>query len=163
MSGRAVRHHTIVAERVLAAPPERVFQAWADPHERQQWDVPGDDWVLAEFEQDFQVGGRERSRFGPQGSTFVVTEGRYLDIVENERIISAGVVYERDRPMTATLCTIELYPADDDTRLILTDQSAYFGSELPESRETGWGEILDRLSAHLRGSEHGRGSIASRS
>jgi len=64
---RTVQHSTIVVERRYDASPARVFAAWADAAGRSRWDVPGDDWELAEHEQDFRVGGREASRFGPKG------------------------------------------------------------------------------------------------
>ena len=51
--------------------------------------------------------------------------------------------------MTATLFTVEFHPDGRGTRLVLTDQSAFFGGETESDRETGWGEIVDRLSAYL--------------
>jgi len=94
MTERCVQHSTIAVERRYNATPARVFTAWADPKERSQWDVPGDDWEIAECQQDFRVGGREASRFGPKGDVRYSSEGRYLDIVENARIISAGTMHD---------------------------------------------------------------------
>ena len=93
MPGRTVQHSTIVVERRYDVSPARVFAAWANPAERAQWDVPGDDWEIAEHEQDFRVGGREASRFGPKGNPVYSSEGRYLDIVPNARIVSAGTMH----------------------------------------------------------------------
>src|SRR5262249_21528129 len=122
-----VQHATIVVERSLRATPARVFAAWADPGERRQWDVPGDgSWVVTEQEHDFRVGGRERSRFGPAGDPAYLSDGIYLDIVPGERIITAGTMHDRDARATATLCTLEVYPAGSGTRLGLTDPSAVF-------------------------------------
>jgi uncharacterized protein YndB with AHSA1/START domain len=152
MTERTVQHSMLVLERRYNAAPARVFAAWANAAERSQWDVPGDDWEIAEHEQDFRVGGREASRFGPKGDPIYSSQGRYLDIVQNARIVSAGTMHRGDTRTSATLCTIELL-ADGGagTRLILTDQSAFLdGGEKPSDRESGWGEILDKLDAYLR-------------
>jgi hypothetical protein len=44
--------------------------------------------------------------------------------------------------MTPTLSTVELYPEGSGTRLIFTDQSAFFGQETEADRREGWGEIF---------------------
>ncbi|MBA3505106.1 MAG: SRPBCC domain-containing protein [Betaproteobacteria bacterium] len=151
MTERTVQHSTIVVERRYDASPARVFAAWADAAGRSRWDVPGDDWELAEHEQDFRVGGREASRFGPKGDPRYSSEGRYLDIVPNARIISAGTMHDAETRTSTTLCTIELIADDRGTRVILTDQSAFLdGREKPSDRESGWGAILNKLEAYLR-------------
>ena len=61
-------------------------------------------------------------------------------------------MHSADTRTSTTLCTIELIAEGGATRLILTDQSAFLdGLESPEDRESGWGTILDKLDAHLRG------------
>ena len=151
MSERTVQHATIVVERKLKASPARVFRAWADQEERARWDVPGDDWVIAEYKQDFRVGGGETSRFGPKGNAKYFSDGSYLDIVQNARIVSAGTMHADGKRSSSTLCTVELLADGSGTKLILTDQSAFFDSlESEADRKSGWGAILDRLEAHLR-------------
>jgi uncharacterized protein YndB with AHSA1/START domain len=150
MIERTVQHATIVLDRIFDASPARVFAAWADPAARMQWDVPGDDWEIAEHEQDFRVGGREATRFGPKGDPLYFSEGRYLDIAPDARIISAGTMHRGDTRISTTLCTIEVLAEGTGARLILTDQSAFLdGGEKPSDREGGWGAILHKLDAHL--------------
>ena len=150
MADRSVAHSTIVVERTYEAAPEQVFAAFADPAAHGSWHVPGDDWTIVEAEHDFRVGGREFFRFGPPGEPIHHSEGRFEDIVPNERIVSAGTMHSRGLRTCSTLCTVEFLPEAGGTRLILTDQSAFFdGADTPASRETGWGAILDKLSAHL--------------
>jgi uncharacterized protein YndB with AHSA1/START domain len=106
---------------------------------------------LAEFDQDFRVGGHERSRFGPKGAPHLREEGRFLDIVPNERIVSAGTMHDDDLRISITLCTVELAADGDGTLLKLTDQSAFLdGRERPDERRSGWGAVLDRLADLLR-------------
>src|SRR5450432_4472669 len=105
MSRHAVVHDTIVFERRLPVPPAKVYAAWSDAAQRALWHFPGDDgWELAEFDQDFRVGGHERSRFGPKGAPHLREEGRFLDIVPNERIVRAGTIHEDDLRISITLC-----------------------------------------------------------
>lgn len=151
MSERSVVHATIVVERLYDASPVRVFAAWADPTAHGSWHVPGGDWTVAEAEHDFRPGGREYSRFGPPGEPMCHSEGRFEDIVPDVRIVSAGSMHSNGKRTSSTLCTVELLPNGSGTRLILTDQSAFFdGRETPADREQGWGTILDKLSGALR-------------
>jgi uncharacterized protein YndB with AHSA1/START domain len=96
MEREKVEHATIVVERHFKASPEKVFAAYQDPKAHDRWNVPGDDWKLAEFHHDFRPGGETISRFGPEGAPHIYSEGHYLDIVPNRRIISAGTMFDRD-------------------------------------------------------------------
>jgi uncharacterized protein YndB with AHSA1/START domain len=146
----AVVHDTIVVERRYPVPASVVFEAFADPEQRARWHFPGSEWELVEFEQDFRVGGHEHSVFGPKGAADLRDEGRFLDIVENRRIVSAGTMHEGGTRISLTLCTVELEPDGDATRLRLTDQSAFLdGRERPDERRSGWAKVLDRLGAFL--------------
>ena len=154
MTEATVKHATIVLERRFSAPAARIFAAWTDPAIRKQWDVPEEGWETTEIDQDFRVGGHERIRFGPKGDPIYFSDGRYLDIVPNVRIVSAGAMHIGDPRSSLTLCTIELITDGAGARLILTDQSAYLdGLESPEDREGGWGAALDNLEAYVGGSD----------
>ena len=89
-----------------------------------------------------------------RGDPVYFSDGRYLDIVPNARIVSAGAMHSGDERCSVTLCTIELIAEGTGTRLILTDQSAYLdGLESPGDREGGWGAALDNLQAYVGGSD----------
>ncbi len=148
---RSVVHDTLVLERLYAASPARVFAAWADPEARKRWDVPGEGWELTEFGSDFRVGGREHSRFGPKGNPRFWSEGLYLDIVQDRRIVSAGTMHRGNARISVTVATVELFLEGDGTRLILTDQSAFLdGGEDGATREQGYGSLLDKLAVFLQ-------------
>ncbi|MFN3230952.1 MAG: SRPBCC domain-containing protein [Alphaproteobacteria bacterium] len=151
MSEPTVRHATVVVERDLDAPPERVYGAWA--HERGSWDVPNDDWVVAEVENELQPDGRQRTCFGPKGDPMFESSGRYMIVEDGRLLIMAGVMHERGRPVTATMTTVEVIPHSDGTRVIVTDQSAYFEGQTEDMREAGWRKIVERLDAYLRNDE----------
>ena len=143
---------TLTSERRLAAAPERVFRAWADRDERIQWDVPGNDWVIAEFRQDFREDGVEHSRFGPREDPIAESYGRYLLIVPNRRIVSAGVMRSAKSGVASstTMMTLEFEPDGTGTLLTLIDQSVFLGEgETAEMRASGWGSILDKLERYM--------------
>jgi uncharacterized protein YndB with AHSA1/START domain len=89
------------------------------------------------------------SFFGPKGAPKYKSEGHYLDIVRDQRIVMAGVMYAGSTPTSTTMCTVELLRNGTGTRLILTDQSALLGGETREDREIGWGQILTRLEKEM--------------
>jgi uncharacterized protein YndB with AHSA1/START domain len=150
MSNSSIEHATTVVERFYPATPARVFAAWADAEAQRQWNVPGNGWVIAEAVYEFRVGGRIHSLFGPPGAPMCRDEGRFEDIVENRRIVSTGSMHGGNVRTSTTLCTVELVPDGGGTRLILTDQSVFYGTgERPSDRKEGWGEILDKLAAAL--------------
>lgn len=150
MIERVVRHATITDDRYLGVSPGGAFTAWSDSAERRLWDVPGDGWVIAEMDIDFRVGGRERMRFGPPGAEDYIAAGEFLDIVPGARIISAGTMHNGETRVSSTLFTAEFYPEGTGTRLLLTDQTAYYyGAEEPRDRRGGWRKILDRLQHYL--------------
>jgi uncharacterized protein YndB with AHSA1/START domain len=152
MTALSVVHDTIVVEQTFSAAPERVFQAWADAQQRAQWHFPGDaDWELAEFSQDFRVGGHEHARFGPRGRPNFREEGLFLDIVPNRRIVSVGTMHRDDVRISMTLCTVEIASRGTGTGLKLTDQSAFLDrQETPTERQSGWGAVLGKLRIFLQ-------------
>ncbi len=152
MTNVKITPDTITFERKLAAAPERVFRAWADREERIQWDVPGEDWVIAEFSQDFKEDGVEQSRFGPREDPDAESYGRYLLIVPNRRIVSAGVMRSARSGVASstTMMTLDFEPDDEGTILTLIDQSVFLGvGETAEMRASGWGSILAKLEDYL--------------
>ena len=149
MIERQIIHDTIVVERSFAVPVTRVFAAFANIEERKRWDNPGEGWELTELTQDFRFGGQETSRFGPKGDARFYSVGVFLEIEPDARIISAGTMHENDKRMTCTLTSLEFRPEMQGSRLVITDQSAYFGAEKSQQRRSGWSQILDNLERYL--------------
>jgi uncharacterized protein YndB with AHSA1/START domain len=152
---RSVVHNTFVIERGFPKRPERVFAAFADPSKKRRWFAEGENSEVEEFVMEFRVGGSERikSRF-KAGTPFpgvgLTNEGTFLDIVPNTRIVTASRMVLGDRPISASLVTIELLPADLGTTLVCTHQAAFFeGADGPQLREEGWRKLLEQLAKEL--------------
>jgi uncharacterized protein YndB with AHSA1/START domain len=151
MSARSTHHATFVIERTYAAPPARVFNAWADPAAKARWFVGPDEWTKAKHEFDFRVGGRERVSGGPPGGPVHAFDGHYQDIVPNERIIYTYDMHLDDKRISVSLATVEFKPAGAGTRLVFTEQAAFLdGYDDPADRERGTRELLENLDADLR-------------
>jgi uncharacterized protein YndB with AHSA1/START domain len=145
VTNRCVIHSTFSLERVYATPPERVFEAWADPAAKARWFSPD-----RPHELDFRVGGREVNRgHGPDGQILTFAS-QYHDIVVDQRIAYTSTLSVGDNVVTLSLTTVELTPDGDSTRLALTEHGAFLdGHEQPEWREQGTGTWLDALGAEL--------------
>jgi uncharacterized protein YndB with AHSA1/START domain len=157
MEERSVIHSTFVMERSYAAPPERVFGAFADPAKKRRWFVEGRAHDVQQYEMDFQVGGRERARFRfkegtPVAGVICTNDTSYLDIATNRRVVFASAMSLGGQCISASLVTVEFLPSDMGTELILTHQGAFFeGADGPEMREEGWRKLLERLNGEFAG------------
>jgi len=149
VSERSVTHATFVVERTYDASPARVFAAWSNPAAKSRWFADPDD-AGSEWEMDFRVGGREISRGRlPDGPVYAF-EGRYQDIVPNERIVYTYDMHLDQARISVSLATVELKPAAAGTRLVFTEQGAFLdGLESPAQRKQGMGSLLDALGAEL--------------
>jgi uncharacterized protein YndB with AHSA1/START domain len=151
---QAVIHNTFVIERSFPAPPERVFEALADPAKKRRWYGEGNTHEIEEFEMDFRVGGVERNTYrfkgGPFDGVLLSNDGSYQDIVPNERVIVASTMTMAGRHISVTLATFELVATDKGTDLIFTHQGAFFeGSGGPEMRVEGWNTLFGRMEKEL--------------
>ena len=97
------------------------------------------------------MGGREAAR-GANGDGDVLTfELTYHDIVPSARIVYSSTLSVRDRVATVSVTTVEISPAGDGTRLVLTEQGTYLdGLEDPSWREQGTSQQLDALGTELK-------------
>jgi uncharacterized protein YndB with AHSA1/START domain len=155
MSQRPVTFDTFTIERVLDAPPARVFEALANPEIKAKW-FAGSPWELHERTQDFRVGGRDRTSGTHPGGTTSVFEAQYLDIVPGERVVYVYEMTVNGKKLSASLATFQITPVGNRTRLALTEQGAYFAP--PEldalapgghaaSRLKGTEELMNRLAS----------------
>ncbi len=150
-----VVHNTFVIERSYPVSPERVFAAFADPAKKRRWYGESRGHDVEQFDLDFRVGGTEQVRYRfKEGTPFpgmeITNEGKYHDIVPNQRIVQASSMALEGRRFSVSLVTIELLPNEQGTDLICTHQGAFFeGADGPEMRQAGWRQLLEKLATEL--------------
>lgn len=157
-SNPAVAHGTFTVERRYGASPARVFLAYSDPVAFRRWFVEAPGATVYEWAHDFRVGGQGggRYRFGGEERDVGFNDTLFLDIIENRRIILSYVmgseIGDERRRISASLATIELAPDSGGTRLIYTEQGAYFGEDgaahIP-LREGGCAAMFENLAREL--------------
>lgn len=147
MSDHWVAHATFSLERTYPAAPARVFAAWAEPAAKAKWFAGPD----SEHRLDFRVGGHEVARGAGSDGDVLTFESTYHDILPPSRIVYSSTLSIRDRVATVSVTTVEISPAGDGARLVLTEQGTYLdGLEDPSWRERGTSRQLDALDTELK-------------
>jgi uncharacterized protein YndB with AHSA1/START domain len=143
-------HGSFSLERVYAASPARVFEAFADPASKARWFVGPNGWQEVERRLDFRPGGEEiaHGRFPDGDETRFVA--RYHVIVPNERIVYAYDMYAGGVFLSVSLATLEFTPQGDGTALRVTEQGVFFdGADGNEQRRSGTEQLLDQVGRSL--------------
>jgi uncharacterized protein YndB with AHSA1/START domain len=146
----SVTHADFTIERQYDASPAQTFAAFADPELKGRWFAVPESFENRVWELDFRVGGGEVNSGGPAGGSVHTFRSRYHDIVADRRIVFAYDLLVDDRLMSTSLTTVQLFAAEAGTRMLFTEQGAFFdGLDDPAEREHGTGKLLDALGARL--------------
>lgn len=148
---RTVVHDTFVIDRTYAAPPSRVFNAFADPEIKKQWWDDDDIEQDAEHVTDFRVGGHETmSGTVPGGGALFTFDAVYQDIVPDSRFVYSYEMTMNGQRISVSVATFEFLEDGAGTRLVLTEQGAYLdGLDTSAQREAGTRGLLDTLAKYL--------------
>lgn len=140
----SAENRTLTLARTFNAPIELVWEAWTQPdHIAQWWGPKGMDTTIVKHE--FRVGGEwEYTMIMPDGSAFI-GNGKYLDIVELERIRSTA----NFKPMTEGV-EIQAYFQSIGNKTNFTFKVVHPTEEYCKQQEqmgfkNGWGSTFDRL------------------
>lgn len=150
-----VTYATFTIERVLKAPPARVFAAYSSLEAKMAWFKAPSDIVTLSRDFDFRVGGKERFHARWPSGMESDFQAVYHDIVQNERIVLVYDLFHDADKLSVSLQTIELRPEGSGTRLLHTEQGVYFsgGPEAVQGREHGTAWHVDNLVALIEGHE----------
>src|SRR5579863_4589052 len=129
MTEPTVTCSTFTIERTLAAPPDRVFAAFADVTLKTQMLASAEGEEVGEGlghdEFDFTVGGRERFEFSEEDGRKMRYDATYYDIVPNQRLVYAYEMYADGARISVSVASIELLANENSTTLIWTEQGAF--------------------------------------
>jgi uncharacterized protein YndB with AHSA1/START domain len=143
---RAVTHSTFVIERNIKAPVAKVWAAFSSLKGKAQWFQGPPEWPKDEQTMDFSVGGVETSKGGPKDGPKHYFEARYLDIVNESRIVYAYNMFVGDTKLSSSLASITFTGDAKGTVLTMTEHGAYYdGHEDPRMREEGTAALMDQL------------------
>lgn len=150
MTQGTVLHTSFVIDRQFSAAPSRVFAAWADPETKRRWSDCHSDLTDSEYSLDFRLGGIELHRVVYPNGVVQRIEKRFLDIVDDKRIIFSYDIALDSQRLSVSLVTVQFEPKLDGTRMLMTEYIAYLdGHEDIDERIRGTNEGIDRLALAL--------------
>jgi len=138
--------HDMTIERLIDAPVELVWRAWAD--HAAEWFCPRP-WQAEVVEMDLRAGGRSAFIFrGPAGEAMPL-EGVYLEVVPRVRVVSTDAFAAGWRPQDPFLLRIDTF-ADEGGHTRYTSTARHWTEEararhLDMGFKAGWGASADQL------------------
>jgi uncharacterized protein YndB with AHSA1/START domain len=121
--------------RTFDTPRERVWRAFTDSDELEQWFVP--DGMTAEVTANELEPGGEMAITWTDGENRIDNEGYYLEVVEHERLVSGEEVDDGELRLT-----YEFRDVEGGTEVVITQK---FPEAVPDGAAEGWASILDNL------------------
>lgn len=136
-------------ERIIPAPPARVFAAWTQPALLSQWSAP-EGMSVDDGGIELRVGGHwhVHMRHDTNGSIHEAF-GVYREIDPPTRLVYTHAWRRADAPGGATpetLLTVEFFPDAGGTRMVLT-QAGFDSQGSLEGHTGGWTSCFNRLAA----------------
>ncbi len=139
----------LVITRFINAPREKLYRAWTEPELLMQWFAP-QPWTTSKVEIDVRPGGASLLVMrSPEGDEYP-NRGVYLEVVENERIVTTDaytIAWEpSEKPFMTLILTFE--EEGDGTRY--TARALHWTVADREEHEKmgfheGWGQCADQL------------------
>lgn len=135
----------LTIQKTIAAPVERVFEAWTDPNIIAKWFAPGN-MTIPEATAEAKVGGRYRIVMQEDNGEQYITGGEYKEVVENELIICS---WKWEHSEFDTLLTVNFRAIDDSTTEIDLLHEQFPDEERKDSHIDGWTKCLNNLANHF--------------
>ena len=162
---QAQHEHRLSIVRIIAAPTQRVFDAWIDPEHRKKWWAaePGMTCDFAEI--DARVGGRFRINMKQRyhdGIHEWVCVGEFRLVDPPRKLVFTWSWEHEDAvvPGSAardTLVTVEFRTVDGGTEVAVTHEQ-FATDAIRADHEKGWNGCLESLANYLGGSSHAKAS-----
>ena len=131
-------------ERLIPAPPERVFEYWTEPELVAKWFGPGE-FDVPSSDLDLRPGGKWRTTIrSPEGQLRTVS-GVYSAIEPPRRLVFTWA-WDDDNGVRGheTQVTVTLEPTPGGTRLRLV-QEDFQNREVRDRHNGGWASSLSKL------------------
>lgn len=155
---------TIVIERILNAPRERVWEAWTNPEDIKKWWGPKD-FTAPHIKNDLREGGKfVYAMHGPAGSEFdkdMWSGGEYKEVIPMEKIVATdyftdaegnkispaeyGMPGEWPEEMLVTVTFEDV--GEGKTKLKIVHEG--HPAEMADMANEGWNQSIDKFEAAL--------------
>ena len=139
-----MKDHVLEMERLIPAPPERVFEYWTEPELVAKWFGPGE-FDVPSSDLDLRPGGKWRTTIrSPEGQLRTVS-GVYSTIEPPRRLVFTWA-WDDDNGVRGheTQVTVTLEPTPGGTRLRLV-QEDFQNREVRDRHNGGWASSLSKL------------------
>jgi uncharacterized protein YndB with AHSA1/START domain len=139
----------LTVTRVLAAPRERVWREWTEPHAFADWfggaaaEVP-----LDTVEMDVRPGGAWRATMLYEGHEIRWT-GEYREVDPPVRLVFT--ISDQPDPDWQELVVVALTDLGDGRTEMVVEQYGHMPPDAYDAARDGWGGFLDRMAERLAG------------
>ena len=135
--------------RLLAATPERVFAAFADPAIVSRWLTPSPEVKLTVLEFEFQVGGAYRFAYHVPGGQVMTVNGTYRSIEPPSKIAFSWNIEPPDEHAgLQSEVIVAILPKGRGCELYIRHEELTQAGAL-DRHEGGWRGALDQLETWL--------------
>jgi len=132
--------------RLIAAAPERVFEAWTRPEHMRRWSCP-EGYGLEEVRSDVRVGGAFRLQMRSPEDLTHTAYGTYRVVDPPRKLVYTWDWEEEDQRMGETLVTVEFNDAPDGGTEVVLTHEGFPVEEARTGHEDGWASCLNKLEA----------------
>jgi uncharacterized protein YndB with AHSA1/START domain len=131
-------------ERIIAAPPERLFALWTEPEQLVKWWGP-DGYTIPEHALDVRPGGRWRTTMRRPDGTDHTVSGIYRTVESPRRLVFTWG-WDDDAGLRGheTEVTVTFEPTTGGTRIVLVQQN-FTDKDSRDRHDQGWSSSFVRL------------------
>ena len=157
-SAKQTPEFTLQIRRTFAAPRERVFAAWAQREQLDQWMCKdASSSTVIHHQQDIRTGGRYLIEYRDRGKGETYWgQGTYREVKPPEKIAFTWW-WTKDAPdgsplhpdSSENLVTVEFFARGNSTEVVLT-HAAFGTAKDRDDHNQGWNGCLDMLAKTLR-------------
>lgn len=140
---------SVTVDRVIEAPPERVYEAFVDPDDLAAW-LPPKGFSCEVHEFDATEGGTFRMSFTadieelePDAHTF---HGTYEELTPDERIVYTEEFESDESGMAGDMTTTVTFEEVPDGTEVTVRQAGIPEAIPPEDADEGWTDSLENLA-----------------
>lgn len=141
----------LVLTRLIDAPRQAVYRCWTEPELMKKWFAPLP-YTTLDVETDVRVGGTSRVVMCSPEGVEMPCYGVYLEVVENEKLVSTDAYTSAWEPSQKPFMTLILTFEDEGGKTRYTARARHWSEADRATHEKmgfhdGWGICADQLEA----------------